>query len=261
MDSTNIRQDILKKLKETEITYGVKIILAIESGSRGWGFAAKDADYDCRFLYVHSKDWYLSIVDKKDFIEYAVDEVFDIKGIDIKKALQYIVKPDASIYEWLSSNEVYICNDDIVKKLKDLTDVFFNPISISWHYMGLAKKMIDAINEVDNAKIKKYFYILRPIANLEYIRQYKKMPPMEYDRTFQEIHVPAPIQEAVAKLKELKLASTEHHKIPRHELLLSYFNSEMERFNKLLKEMSHQKNKDYELVNTVFRDIIEGSWN
>jgi len=260
MGSNEIRQGILNKLKETEINYGVKIILAIESGSRGWGFAAKDADYDCRFLCVHSKDWYLSIFDKKDFIEYAVDEVFDIRGIDIKKTLQYIVKPDASIYEWLSSNEIYICNDNIVDRLKTLAIEFFNPISISWHYMGLARKMIDAINETDTAKIKKYFYILRPIANLEYISQYKKMPPMEYDRTFKEIHVSALIREAVAELKALKLKSTEHHKIPQHKLLLDYFNTEMERFTKLLKKMEHQKNRDYEQVNAVFKDIIERAW-
>lgn len=51
---------ILDKLKEIEATRNIEILLAVESGSRAWGFASPDSDYDIRFIYRHEKDWYLS---------------------------------------------------------------------------------------------------------------------------------------------------------------------------------------------------------
>jgi len=80
---------IMQKLAETEQQYNVKIPLAIESGSRGWGFASPDSDYDCRFVYVYPKDWYLSVFEQRDIIEYAVDPVYDVNGWNVKKALQH----------------------------------------------------------------------------------------------------------------------------------------------------------------------------
>ncbi len=42
---------IPEKLKEIEKNYGVEILWAVESGSRSWGFASPDSDFDVRFIY------------------------------------------------------------------------------------------------------------------------------------------------------------------------------------------------------------------
>jgi len=258
--NTNIKNQIMQKLYETEKTHQVKILLAIESGSRGWGFAAENADYDCRFIYVHNKDWYLSVLDKPDFIEYPVDEVFDIKGYDVSRALKYIMKPQAVMYEYLSSNEVYICNNPIIDKLRFLAADFFNPIPISYHYLGLAKKTLREIVASDTAKIKKYFYVLRPIANLNYIRKYKRMPYMEYWHTLKEIEIKPEILTAINELTTLKMASKEHDIVPKIDLLINYFENEITIFENCIKEMSHTKNRDYMLVDETFRNILEDAW-
>ena len=255
-----IKQSILKKLHEAEETHQVKILLAVESGSRGWGFAATNADYDCRFIYVHKKDWYLSVFPQKEFIEYDVDEVFDIKGYDISRALKYIMKPQAAIYEWISSNECYIRNESAHKKLQELTLEFFNPISISYHYLSLAKKMFLEIDQVEQAKIKKYFYILRPIANLNFIWEYRKMPYMEYNRTLAEIPMKPEVMAAIEEITVQKMTSKEHDLIPKFEPLINYFRSEIMRFEDCLKEMKVDKSKNYDSVDDVFRSIIEDAW-
>jgi predicted nucleotidyltransferase len=54
----SIREEILKRLKNTEEKEGVRIIMAIESGSRAWGFASPNSDYDVRFIYIREKNWY-----------------------------------------------------------------------------------------------------------------------------------------------------------------------------------------------------------
>ena len=255
-----IKQNIMRKLYQTELDHQVKIPLAIESGSRGWGFAATNADYDCRFLYVHNKNWYLSVFEKKDFIEYAADEVYDIRGYDIVRALRDIVSAKAYIYEWLSSNVVYIRNEYIVGKLRALAAEFFNPIPISHHFLGLARNMLGDIAGTDEAKIKKYFYILRPIINLNFIWQYRKMPHMEFDRNLAEASPAPEICAAIHELKERKLAMREHDKIPQHKLLISFFEAETQKFESRLKEMKHEKNKNCDAVDKTFRSIIEDLW-
>lgn len=99
---------ILDKLSAIEKENNIKILYAIESGSRGWGFASKDSDYDVRFIYTHPTDWYLSIEDKKDFIEVPIDDLLDINGWDIRKSLQQYKKSNPTLMEWLSSPIVYM---------------------------------------------------------------------------------------------------------------------------------------------------------
>jgi hypothetical protein len=98
-----MKSRILKKLIEIEKNNDVKVIYACESGSRAWGFASEDSDYDVRFIYVHSKDWYLTIADKRDVIEIPFDGDLDINGWDIRKSLKLLRKSNSPLLEWLSS--------------------------------------------------------------------------------------------------------------------------------------------------------------
>lgn len=56
-----MRETILSKLDEIENRENVRILLAVESGSRAWGFASPDSDYDVRFIYVRPKEDYLRL--------------------------------------------------------------------------------------------------------------------------------------------------------------------------------------------------------
>ena len=256
----NIEKKILEKLRNIENTHDVKIIHAIESGSRGWGFAAPNADYDCRFIYVHKQEYYLSVFERREFIEFELNEVYDIKGYDISRALNYIVKSQAVINEWLSSNVSYIKHDAIAAQLKELASSFFNPIPVCHHYLSLARKMLAEIKNSEQAKIKKYFYILRPIANLNYIHKYNKMPPMEFDKTLKAISMPQDIFSEVEKLKAQKMVLLEHDKISSNKILIEYFNSELSLFEEILKRLCHNKNTNYSLADDLFRKIIKEAW-
>ena len=50
----NMQQIILSHLKEVEQQNSVKVLLAVESGSRAWGFHSAESDWDVRFVYVHN---------------------------------------------------------------------------------------------------------------------------------------------------------------------------------------------------------------
>lgn len=105
---SEIREQIINKLINTEKDEDAKIIFAIESGSRGWGFESPNSDFDCRFVYTRKKDSYISILNKKDFIEYDVDKIFDINGWDLEKFIKHLLKLNATCLEWLASKVIYI---------------------------------------------------------------------------------------------------------------------------------------------------------
>jgi len=256
-----IRNAIIQRLRETEETNSVRIPLAIESGSRGWGFASPDSDYDCRFVYVHEKEWYLTVLDKPDIIEYAADKVFDVNGWDLRKFIFHILKSNAVMFEWLSSNMIYIHNAAIVSLMCELAEKFFNPIAVSYHYLSLAHKKYKEIIDTDNAKLKKYFYVLRPLANLAYVEQHRKQPHMDYFRTMAEIHIDKTVADEIANLAELKKTSDESLVIQKNTVIIDYFSTEIGRYKENLKSMTFKKNRDYEYADTVFRKIIEMVWN
>lgn len=83
----DIITEINEKLDEIERTEGVRVLHAVESGSRAWGFASLDSDYDVRFVYVRPKEDYLRLDEPRDVIEWRLDEVLDINRWDLIKAV------------------------------------------------------------------------------------------------------------------------------------------------------------------------------
>src|SRR4030095_590913 len=100
-------ESIRHKLADIERAEDVRILFAVESGSRAWGFPSPDSDYDVRFLYVHKADWYLSIDPRRDVIELPIEGEFDINGWDLRKALQLLIKSNPVLLEWLRSPVLY----------------------------------------------------------------------------------------------------------------------------------------------------------
>ena len=105
----DIAQEIQQRLTAAEIEHDVKVIYACESGSRAWGFASPDSDYDVRFIYAHKSQWYLSfdVERRRDVIEYPIVDDIDIGGWDIKKALYLFTRTNGALLEWLTSPIVY----------------------------------------------------------------------------------------------------------------------------------------------------------
>lgn len=100
-----MRDEILKRLIAAEKEHGVRILYACESGSRAWGFASPDSDFDVRFVYAHPADWYLSfdVESRRDVIEYPIVDDIDCGGWDVRKALYLFTRTNGAFLEWLNS--------------------------------------------------------------------------------------------------------------------------------------------------------------
>ena len=171
---------IQDQLREIEEQNNVKILYAIESGSRGWGFESKDSDFDVRFIYVHPIEWYLNVFEGSDIIEIPVDKVLDINGWDLRKAMGLMYKSNAPLLEWLSSPIIYKQNQEFIKDLRYIAEKYFSPVSVTYHYINIAKKSFSGLLDMDKVKLLKHaMHLIRllvmgtEILNIHQINTYR----------------------------------------------------------------------------------------
>ena len=150
---------INKKLKEIEEKENIKILLAVESGSRAWGFASSDSDYDVRFIYVRNQKEYLRLNDIRDVIEWQLDETLDINGWDIKKALLLLKKSNPTLFEWWNSPIIYKKND-VFSNFDKYLESYFSSKKLMFHYVNMAKVNYKENFKDDKVKLKKKNYNL-----------------------------------------------------------------------------------------------------
>ncbi len=250
-----MKPKILEELKKIEIENDVSIILAIESGSRAWGFPSEDSDYDVRFIYAHKTDWYLSVFEKRDVIELPIDPVLDINGWDIKKAFGLLRKSNPALLEWLSSPIVYSVNSDALSPLLDLSKKAFLPESSGHHYISMAKGNMKKILHFEEVKIKAYLYSLRPILCCKWVIKYYSQPPIIFDELLNEFLPGGSIRVEIEKLLKVKKSSIESDTISTSSIINSFL---IEEINILENAIPKNRNKyGMEIFDMSFRQTLE----
>jgi uncharacterized protein len=175
-----MRETVVEELARIEREYDVSVLLAVESGSRAWGFASPDSDYDVRFVYAHREDWYVSVFEQRDVIEEMLPGDLDVNGWDLRKALRLFSKCNLALNEWLGSPVVYSKVAGFRAELAALVPTFFNPIAGIHHYRSTAEGALND-NLVDGQiRLKKLFYVLRPLLACRWIEKSLTQPPTEF---------------------------------------------------------------------------------
>jgi len=174
-------KNVINILQQIEKEYEVKILLACETGSRAWGFPSPDSDYDMRFIYMHERDWYLSLNEKKDTIEFILNQELDITGWDLKKSLVLLKKSNAPLIERFQSPVEYYAADGFKSEFIQLIEEYYSPIAVFYHHHSLAKKFWEGIEDQETIKLKQYFYLIRSILSCNWILQNKSVVPMHIE--------------------------------------------------------------------------------
>lgn len=194
------------------VTHGVQIPLAIESGSRAWGFPSPDSDYDCRFIYVRPLDDYLALFPKRDVIETPVDRIFDVGGWDLAKALTLLLKGNAVVVEWLTSPIIYGADDAFRSELLALAHRVADRTLILRHYLHLGERIrrTDLPDPAD-VPLKKLFYALRPALMLRWMRLHpaQAFGPMHFPTLVGDAEFPARLEAVIADLLSRKAVTRE----------------------------------------------------
>ena len=174
MICSSIRCRIDDRLAEIERDESVRILLAVESGSRAWGFPSPDSDYDVRFLYARPRDWYLALDKRRDV--HPFEDPLDINGWD--KALQLLLRANPVLSEWLVSPIRYREDENCARRLLAARTRFRR--SARYHYLHLGRSSYrKELAGRETIRLKKYFYSLRPALALRWLRNRAAMPPMD----------------------------------------------------------------------------------
>lgn len=178
--SDKMRAIITSRLIEIATEENVQILFAIESGSRAWGFHSPDSDYDVRFVYSRPVDWHLTLGKKRDVIERPIDDELDLSGWELSKALTLALSSNAVIGEWLQSPILYCEVEGAIVDLTDFSRRALTRKSVTWHYLSMLRQQERRLMNPDGTiRLKRYFYALRPMLALRWMRlNDQSMPPM-----------------------------------------------------------------------------------
>ncbi|WP_156094577.1 nucleotidyltransferase domain-containing protein [Nocardia lijiangensis] len=197
------------ELDRIECEHRVSVRLAIESGSRAWGFPSPDSDYDCRFVYVAALDTYLSPWRTRDVIETPLVGLLDVNGWELGKALRLLVNGNAVLIEWLMSPIVYHGDARFRADLLALAAQVADRDKIARHYLHLGARQWELFDR--NRSLKKVFYALRPAMALRWLREHPEaaVAPMHLPTLLAQCDLPGDVIAAVTELIDLKSRTRE----------------------------------------------------
>lgn len=260
-----MKEEILKAIQQIEIDYEVKVLFACESGSRAWGFPSKDSDYDVRFIYVHKPEYYLSIDPvgvgkKRDVIELPINNLLDVTGWELTKALKLFRKSNPPLLEWLRSGIVYYQAFSTTDRIKELSATIFSPTSCLYHYLNMANTNFREYLKADMVRIKKYFYVLRPVLAARWIEAFHEFPPIEFQTLLEKVVPDGELKKEINVLLERKLRGDELDMEPRINLINSFLEQELKRLLEYAQKVSKEIEDPTPQLDILFRNTLNEVW-
>lgn len=205
-----MKKVILSHLEEVERENNVKVLLAVESGSRAWGFHSAESDWDVRFVYVHQLDWYLKVNEGRDVIEHMYDDDVDLVGWELRKTLRLFQKSNPSLLEWLHSPIIYRADEAFLLRMRTLEPAFFNPIKTMYHYGSIYIKHDKRYLQNAVYPLKRFLYYLRGILACRWIEERQTMPPVLFSDLVKATVREESIRQKIDGLLALKRQSKEN---------------------------------------------------
>lgn len=252
-----IRQEIQARLDSVEAEDSVRLLLAVESGSRAWGFPSPDSDYDVRFVYVRHRDWYLQLRPGRDVIERPIEGEIDLSGWDIRKALGLLLNSNAVISEWIDSPIRYEADVTLVEALRSLADEVLDARALGHHYTRLGGNAAERwLTGTDPVPVKRYFYALRPALAIRALRHHPAArPPMNLQELVAASHLPEELNADIETLVDAKRQTNELSVGMRMPRLDALIRTELDGVSDL-PARSRSDDELFERANEIFLKLV-----
>ncbi len=245
-------REILKNLEQKK---KIKILYACETGSRAWGFPSPDSDYDIRFIYMHERDWYLSLSQRKDTLEF-MDGELDITGWDLKKCLTLLKKSNAPLIERFQSPIEYYAVAGFKTDFRNLIGNYYSPTAVFFHHYSLAQKFREELKDKQEVRLKNYFYLIRSLLSCNWIVNDKTVLPMDIEGLMKLIDTGRRIE--IRNLIKLKERVDEEYLHTKDRSLDSWVDSLFEVLDGSRENMGVSK-ADHSALNEFFLKMVNGN--
>jgi len=230
-----------KSCGDNNITPYTKVWYACESGSRVWGFASADSDYDMRFLYTKNIEEYAKLTPAKDTIEVSFEHngiEIDAVGWDMRKYLSLLKKGNASAFEWVHSPRTYVEDGDWMARRIDLDDVYFSSRQMGFHYYGMARRHYNRYVKSRSMVVrKKYLYLLRALFLVDWYCKQEHVAPFDFVDLVTVSDMPWSIKEKALFLRDQKVREKEMGEHPTDVHLNHWIEEELDRRYTELREL------------------------
>ena len=255
-----MKKQIEIELNRIQEQHNIKILYAVESGSRAWGFASIDSDWDVRFIYIHRPEWYLSIDEKRDNMEEILPNAIDLAGWELRKTLKLFRKSNPPLFEWLRSPLIYLEQFSTIDKLRELTKDYFNPKSCVYHYLHMAEGNYRDYLQTDIVRVKKYFYVLRPILACKWIERTNTMAPMEFHDLVETQISDKKLRTEIKNLLTRKQNGEELDKEPKIQIINDFLEKEIAYFKNQVMQYDQELKPGTDRLDDLFRSTLDEIW-
>ncbi|MBK8980071.1 MAG: nucleotidyltransferase domain-containing protein [Planctomycetes bacterium] len=252
-----MREAILRALEAIEAEHSVRVLYACEAGSRAWGFASPDSDYDVRFVYVHELDWYLRVRPGRDSLSRMLPGDLDLAGWELRKALSLFAGSNATLFEHLGSDIVYRDERNFAARLRELLPSFFDPIAAGHHYVGLASRIHGEHLQGGHVILKKLFYVLRPLAAFRWIELHGTMAPTRFDAVLRGIDLGTDRIGQVTELRRRKVALSEAGAVPLDPAIHAWIGEWLERSRAAARSLP-RRGGDLAALDRLLAELVRG---
>ena len=250
----DMRETILEELRAVEREKGVRVLIAVESGSRAWGMASPDSDYDVRFVYARREEDYLRLEDVRDTIEWKLDETYDVVGWDLCKFLRLMRGSNPTVFEWLESPIVYR-EDPAFKRVREAASGCFSSKASAFHYLGMAKGEEKAYSREGAVSAKTYLYAVRAILAARWVLDRKAPAPMAFRELIDAV-LDAHMAPSVKRLLEAKSSGAERCEVSRMADLESWIAEEQALLFARAREAGAPKKAEWAKLDELFLEVV-----
>ncbi len=240
-----------------EDTHRVSVLYACEAGSRAWGFPSTDSDYDVRVVYVHPRDWYLSIdlARRDDTLDPPITDAIDLHGWDLRKALDLFRTTNPTLLEWLRSPIVYRADEAVMQHWRALIADYYAPAAVGRAYRGMARSIADQNLAEAPIPHKAYLYVLRALLAVRWAERRADPIPVPIAPLLDAVLDASAVRAAVDELLARKRAGTEQDAGPRLPVLHDFIEAELARQRDLT--FPEPDRPGPAPLNTLFCDVLD----
>ena len=256
MIDPEIQKIVQSRILDIQKEHDVEILLAVESGSRAWGFPSMDSDYDVRFIYRHRLEWYLKVLPERDVIEYPIVGIMDYSGWDLKKSLFLLNKSNPVLFEWFQSPLVYFEKAGFREAFAPALSAYLSPPAMIYHYLHMADRNYREYLKRDYVKVKKYFYVLRPIFACQWVHRFSSAPPMDFEELKNAVLENQELNGVISDLLIRKRSGGELGEEPKIELINDFVEHALFSLHTTAKDFDPEKKSDSQLLNALFISIV-----